>query len=335
MLLNEMKPGWRERFNSFIPEWMRASHTPGTAVTLLQPAVPPEHWCFGVTSQDGGQPITPHTVFQAASLSKPVFAYMAMKLCELEILELDKPLCDYLPEPLLTNEPRLSLITARRVLSHTTGLPNWSSEETPLALRFTPGERFGYSGEGYVYLQRVIERLTGQSLDAYMQAGWFQALGMPDSSFIWRESDEPRMAHAHKQGQPHAEYRFTEDLSAASLYTTPMDYARFASQVLFPPEVDTHHLSPHWLETILAPQVEAGPDISWGLGWGLANARGQKLAWQWGDNTGYKHMAVISPALKMGVIVLTNNEQGSQVWKNVLANSLDPHGLIFTCLESM
>ena len=330
-----MKSDWRELLPSLILEWMQASQTPGTAVTLLQRDAPPEHLCFGVTSQEGGQPITPQTVIQAASLGKPVFAYMVLKHCELGNLDLDTPLCDYLPEPLLVDEPRLPLITARRVLSHTTGLPNWSSEATPLALRFTPAERFSYSGEGYMYLQRVIERLTAQPLDAYMHTEWFQPLEMPVSSFIWREADEPRMAHAHKEGQQYAEYHFVEALSAASLYTTPADYASFAAQVLFPPEVDAHHLSSHWLETMLTPQVSAGPDMAWGLGLGLARINEQTLAWQWGDNGGYKHIAVISPAMQQGIIVLTNNQQGFQVWKNVLAHSLDPQGKIWAWLENM
>ena len=166
-----------------------------------------------------------------------------------------------------------------------------------------------------------------------MQTEWFQPLGMPGSSFIWRESDEPRMAHAHKQGQPYAEYHFVEALSAASLYTTPADYARFVAQVLFPPEVDAHHLSPHWLKTMLTPQVSAGEDMAWGLGWGLSRNDGQALAWQWGDNGGYKHIAVISPAMQQGIIILTNNQQGVQVWKNVLANCLDPQETIFAWLE--
>lgn len=148
-----------------------------------------------------------------------------------------------------------------------------------------------------MYLQRVIERLTAQTLDVYMQVEWFQPLGMTDSSFTWRQADEPRMAHAHKKGQPFAEYHFVEALSAASLYTTPADYARFAAQVLFPPEADAHHLSPQWRETMLTQQVIAGPKMAWGLGWGLARIDGYLLAWQWGDNRGYKHIAVISHAM--------------------------------------
>jgi CubicO group peptidase (beta-lactamase class C family) len=330
-----MKPDWHEHLKTMIPEWMGASQTPGAVVTLLQQPNSPEHLCFGVTSQEGGQPITPQTVIQAASLGKPVFAYMVLKLCELGLLDLDAPLCDYLPGPLLENEPRLPLITARRVLSHTTGLPNWSSEEAPLALAFTPGESFSYSGEGYMYLQRAVERLTKQPLHILMQSEWLPALGMPGSSFIWREADEEQMAHAHKQGQQYAEYRFVEALSAASLYTTPVDFTRFVAQVLYPPDTDAHHLSPHWRETMLSPQVSAGPGMAWGLGWGLAQVGGGTLAWQWGDNGGYKHVAVFSPAIQLGMIVLTNNQQGSQVWKNILANSIDPQGSIFTWLDRM
>jgi len=106
-------------------------------------------------------------------------------------------------------------------------------------------------------------------------------------------------------------------------------------QVLCPPDADAHHLSLNWWETMLTPQVSSGPDMAWGLGWGLARINEQTLAWQWGDNGGYKHIAVISPAMQQGIIVLTNNQQGFQVWKNILANSLDPQGKISAWLDSM
>ena len=92
------------------------------------------------------------TVFEAGSVSKTVFAYAVLKLCEKGILSLDAPLTTYWSERPLT-DPRVDLITVRRVLCHTTGLPNWRSSDTPLGLAFTPGEQWSYSGEGYWYLQ--------------------------------------------------------------------------------------------------------------------------------------------------------------------------------------
>jgi len=86
------------------------------------------------------------TVFEAASTSKPVFAYAVMKLCERGLMDLGAPLTLYTAERFVPNDPRLDLITARRVLSHTTGLPNWRSADDPLVISFTPGERWSYSG---------------------------------------------------------------------------------------------------------------------------------------------------------------------------------------------
>jgi hypothetical protein len=101
------------------------------------------------------------TVFQAGSVSKTVFAYAVMKLVERNILDLDTPLTRYSPIRILEGDPRLDLITARHVLSHTSGLPNWRSERNPLSIRFTPGERYLYSGEGYSYLQSVVPHGDG------------------------------------------------------------------------------------------------------------------------------------------------------------------------------
>jgi CubicO group peptidase (beta-lactamase class C family) len=321
-----------EKLIDQVPNLMQTARVPGAVVSLIRRGIPLEHGCFGVTSIENGQAITPQTIFQAASLSKQVFAYVALKLCEQGLFDLDTPLSDILPEPYIPDEPRLAIITARRVLCHTTGLPNWCDAH-PRTLKFTPGERFGYSGEGYIYLQRVMEHMTGQPLDTYMKSTWFEPLGMPDSSFIWQESIEPRIAHAHKQGERHEEYRFVEALSAASLYTTAADLARFIQQVLEPSTEDKHHLSAQWLEMMFTPQVEITPNLAWCLGWGMLRSD-PPVFWQWGDNTGYKHLLAISPASGTSVIVLTNGDEGYQVWKNVLAETLDPSGIIFTWLEN-
>jgi len=108
---------------------------------------------FGVKDFESKMPLDRDTVFEAGLVSKTVFAYAVMKLCEKGVLDLDTPLTKYTPERLIKGGSRLDLITTRRVLSHTTGLQNWRSTKDPLAIHFTPGERWGYSGEGYSYLQ--------------------------------------------------------------------------------------------------------------------------------------------------------------------------------------
>ena len=105
-------------------------------------------------------PVDSNTVFEFASVSKTVFAYVVMKACEKGILDLDTPLTKYTSDRYLVGDPRLDLITPRHVLSHTTGFQNWRSKTDPLRIQFTPGAHRGYSGEGYWYLQSVLTHLA-------------------------------------------------------------------------------------------------------------------------------------------------------------------------------
>jgi len=134
------------------------------------------------------KPVTNETVFEAASLSKPVFAYGVLKLVDQGKLDLDTPLNKYLGNNYdVVDDPRINLITARHVLSHTSGFPNWRDNDRTknLLIHFTPGDKWSYSGEGMVYLSKVIEKITGLSLEDFMQQTVLQPLGMTSSSYIW------------------------------------------------------------------------------------------------------------------------------------------------------
>jgi len=146
------------------------SRTPGAAIGLLNGT---EQSVVPVGSRGEGRgPVDENTVFAAASLTKPVFAAGVMTLIDRGVLELDAPLREYLPDPYVPDDERAASITARMVLSHTTGLPNWRHgsndrvhpKDGALRLRWQPGSRWGYSGEGYCYLQQVVEHLVAAPL---------------------------------------------------------------------------------------------------------------------------------------------------------------------------
>jgi CubicO group peptidase (beta-lactamase class C family) len=142
---------------------------------------------FGVKDTASKEPVDNDTVFEAASISKTVFAYAAMKLCEKGVIGLDTPLTKYSPKPFLEGDPRLELITARLVLSHRTGFQNWRSDTNPLKIHFTPGEKYAYSGEGYSYLQSVVTHLTRQPIESYMKASLFVPFGMSSTGYVWND----------------------------------------------------------------------------------------------------------------------------------------------------
>src|SRR5262249_29626119 len=154
----------------------------------------------GVRRMMTGAPVTDRTIFEAASLSKPVFAYAVLQLMNAGAVSLDEPLSRFLPGHMAADD-RASLITGRHVLSHTTRLPNWRSETRPLRTYFAPGERFSYSGEGFVYLQRVVEQIVGGALEGIMNRLVFAPLGMASSSFVWQDRFEQDFAEPHDSGR--------------------------------------------------------------------------------------------------------------------------------------
>ena len=197
-----------------IPELMQEAKVPGLAVTLIQHDDIVWSQVYGVRDRDTKAPVTLGTLFEAASLTKPLFAYAALKLCEQGVLDLDIPLVEYLPddhlsiplpssgplpERLVLEKPQLGRITLRQVLSHTTGFPNWPSKEQPLKSYFTPGERFSYSGASYSVLQSIVEILTGQPAATYVQASILDPFGMTNSRLVWTGQEHVPVAVGHDE----------------------------------------------------------------------------------------------------------------------------------------
>jgi len=148
------------------------------------------------------------TVFEAASLGKPLFAYAVLKLVDAGVLDLDRPLHEYLAGAEAEAEaetPRMRRVTARHVLTHTSGLPNWRHAPGPLAPATEPGETYAYSGEAFFYLQRVVERVTGRPIARLLREEVLQPLGMTESSWVWREDFDARMAVGYDESGSPAE----------------------------------------------------------------------------------------------------------------------------------
>jgi CubicO group peptidase (beta-lactamase class C family) len=148
---------------------------------------------FGQAIEQPSQTVSDQTVFEAASLGKPIFAYAVLRLVDAKILDLDRPLFDYLPLP-EAQGPRMKRVTPRHVLSHTTGLPNWRQQPGPLEPATEPGQTFSYSGEAYFYLQRVVEVATGKPFARVMREQVLDPLGMKGTSYVWLPEFESRMA---------------------------------------------------------------------------------------------------------------------------------------------
>lgn len=258
-----------------------------------------------------GSPAKADSVFQVASLSKPVFAYAVIKLAEQGKIDLDARVMQYLPHgyfhrpyPFLANDaakayavtdPQLDAVTVRMLLNHTSGLPNWT--DGTLHFDFPPGKGWEYSGEGYVLLQRAVEAITHTPLDVLMNSIVFKPLAMNRSSYIWRDEFD-----RYFQRGPNA-LSFSEPIAPATLYSSAADYGRFLAAV-----VSDKNL----IKTTLASSVvaDAGLGLNWGLGWGIEKSGGKNWIFQWGNNPGYRAFAIASVESGDGLVILTDSENG-------------------------
>jgi CubicO group peptidase (beta-lactamase class C family) len=302
----------------FITQLMDRANVPGLSIALVQGNTLRYSQGYGLTKADSTQRVTSATVFDAASLSKPVFAYAVLQLVEEGLIDLDRPLFEYLPYPDVVQDERYKKITARMVLSHRTGFPNWrKNRKLPqLAMVAAPGERFGYSGEGYVYLQRVVEKLTGKQLNDVMTQRVFVPLGMTRSSYVWRPAFDDNFALPHTQeAQPEIKYKSNQANAAYSLQTTADDYARFilalmGSKGLKPATVDQMLTSQGRLPKSFSGGEPLSPTLSWGLGFGLEHTTDGDYFWHWGDNGTYKCYVVANRQRGDAVMYFTNSENG-------------------------
>jgi len=183
---------------------------------------------LGTISQGSDRKVTARTIFEAASLSKCVFAYAVLRLYDRGIINLDTPLVNYTGpyERFVSTDPRYAKITARMVLRHTTGLPNWGDDKVA-KLIFTPDSTFSYSGEGFQYLQRAVEKLTGKSLNEIARQEVFIPLGMANSSYTWTDKFDTLAA-------------FGDSPDAVNVGVT--HYCRHLEHLLYPTDLVANHL---------------------------------------------------------------------------------------------
>lgn len=224
---------------SFVRQEMAGTGVPGLSMALIRDGEIVYSGGFGVRNAQTGGAVTTDTLFEAASLSKPVFAYFAMLQVEKGVIELDRPLYEYLPHPDLPDDPRAQELTARMVLTHATGLPNWRSYTGGvLQFVFDPGTRYGYSGEGYEYLRRVLRYELGvddDGLQAVFQAEVADEIGADFMSYTWDASIPERKTFGHRNGTPTDNDGHDMNFGAAySLNTTAEDYARFLTALIRP-----------------------------------------------------------------------------------------------------
>lgn len=327
----------------------RAAIVHGLTVTVFTDASPVYKRAFGFADQPAGKPLRTDTELYGASLSKAVFSVLVMKLVEQKVLDLDKPLQEYVSEPLYENrgtswhedlsdlrsDPRYRRITARMSMSHTTGLPGWRwfEPDQKLRIHFEPGSRYSYSGEGMTLLQIVIQKITGKSLEELMHEHVFGPYGMTMSSYTWQPRFEADYAVGHaSDGKVYPKDKDNAPRAPSTLETTTDDYVRFMTAVLRKQGLT----EASWNE-IFTPQIrirtrtQFGPgstettsaydaiELSYGLGWGLQRTPYGWGAFKEGHGDGFQHYSIIYPEKRLGVLLMSNSDNAESIFGHLLA----------------
>jgi CubicO group peptidase (beta-lactamase class C family) len=306
-----------------LTQLLSAFDVPGLAMATLTGCEVDTVLVAGKATLEPAVPVSPATAFEAASLSKPVFAYLVLSLAEEGLLDLDRPLAPGFDYARIPDTAAYAKLTPRMILTHRTGLPNWVGEEvdfydrtTSIPFEAPPGTAYSYSGEAFQLLQAFVETATGQSLQQLFR----ERLGavMPHSTFArplpggvvpsrgYRSASDPATGRAMTNLQDRG-------LAAASLVTTAGDYANFLSHVCH-----CQGLRPETYADMLAPQSpvpenEAAVPTSYGLGWMLADVGEGTFAGHGGNNDEYRALAGFVIESGDGLVVLTNGAGGESL----------------------
>jgi CubicO group peptidase (beta-lactamase class C family) len=325
---------------------MKAGEVTGAGIAVFHEGKLEFLKAYGFRDKEKNLPLTVDSVMSAASISKPAFAYLVMQLVDEGKLDLDKPVYQYLPKPLpdypkyadLANDSRYKRITARMLLSHTSGFANWRwlEDDRKLKIHFEPGSRYAYSGEGIDLLQLVVETITKKPLDESMQQRVFEPLGMTRTSMVWQERFERDYANGYDEyGRSVGAHRWKDPDAAGSMQTTIRDLARFMQAMMdggslksktreqmFSPQVQI--MSKHQFPTFSDETTDDNKSIrlSYGLAWGLYWTPYGKAFFKEGHDDGWRNYAVCFDQQKSGLIILSNSGNGEGIFKEVLETVL-------------
>ncbi|HEX3183377.1 MAG TPA: serine hydrolase domain-containing protein [Pyrinomonadaceae bacterium] len=314
-------------FEKKLPDWMKETNVPAVGVGIIENGKLTYTKVFGELKKGNpGVPAPQNTIFQVASLTKPIVEILTLQLVTRGEWNLDEPLANYWVDPDVENDPRHKQLTTRHVLTHQSGFPNWRYLNASNKLEFIadPGTKVGYSGEGLEYLRHALEKKFKQPLEQLAQKRLFQSYGMTNTRFFWDESIvESRFAVPHnKDGKPYDIHKNLTTNAADLLLTTVEDYGRFAVNVL-----KSRGLSPEVFAEMVRPQVKypSGTNMFFGLGWMVMPdlSNGEYALIHTGSDPGVNTVVILFPKSQRGLIVFTNGENGAQVWTRIVADAFE------------
>jgi CubicO group peptidase (beta-lactamase class C family) len=300
-----------------IPELMQKARVPGLAIAKIESGSIVWEAAYGERAP--GEPLTVDTVFNAASLTKPVFAVTALHLVADGIFSLDSSLENMWVDPDVADDPRHKELTPRILLSQQSGFPNWRGNHE-LQFMFTPGTRHEYSGEGFEYLRRAIEHGTGTQINVHATMNVFEPAGMRHTTMGWTDAIGTNVARGFDENAEPIDTNLEGrgPNAAAHLMTTVNDYARFLAWI-----GNGGDLPDNLFDQMRVPQaLHDDPLERFGLGWKLIPAGSSEALMHDGREPGVRTYAIVLPESGEGLVILTNSSNGELVYRSLIKAGL-------------
>lgn len=308
-VLGQFHVGDKPQLDRFMWMMMDYYKVPGVSLALVKDGKMVYHQTYGYRNYYTRERVNENTLFEAASVTKPVFGFAVNRLVERGEFDLDKPLHEYLPFEDIAKDERYKLMTGRHVLIHTSGLPNWGRE-----MKETPGTKFGYSGEGFEYLKRAVAHVTGRDIEELVEEEVLKPLGILHTYFSRNEELVKVMANGHYDLQPNMYNIPTEPGMAHSMHTEAKTFTNFMIAIL-----ERKGLKPETYKEMLRPQTQTpsddygkaiGWDESFGLGIVSATTPYGKMYGHGGNNGDFRCQFEVFDEGKMGFAIFTNGNTG-------------------------
>jgi len=303
---------------SSIIKMMKELNVPAVGIGIIERGVLKEVKVYGELKE--GNPAPYNTIFETASLSKPVVAMLTLILVTNGDWNLDDPLTRYWVDPDVKDDPRHKKLTTRHILTHQTGFDNWrwNNKQNKLIFHFEPGSKYKYSGEGIEYLRKALENKFKMNIHQLCDSLLFKSYEMTDSRFYW-DSDliESRYAVAHdKKGKPR-EIRKNKNVTAGYFLSTIKDYSMLGVNTM-----KSTSISEDLFKDMVKPQSKLDEDESFGLGWDILHdlTNGKFAMLHSGTNAGVCTFIILIPYYKSGLVVFTNGDNGFDIIEKIVVS---------------
>ncbi len=305
--------------DAYLKTQMEQYKIPGFSMAIFDANKVSYHAVKGYADQELQVPVSERTIFEAASLSKPLFAYFVMKYVEQGLIDLDRPLHEYLPYEDAANDDRYRSITARMALSHTTGFPNWRTDYPgdSLFISFDPGTSYQYSGEGYQYLAKVLAHLLDTDdlgLEAAFQKEIAQPLGLGVTKFIQDSHNLENKAQPYKSGE-RVKHTYDNHLfgAAFSVHSEALDFSRWLMALLRQEGLSEESIAELFRTQVALQADDSNPNEAsgWTLGFGEYELSDGTYYGHGGNNYGYSSGFFIDRERQFGAVIFTNADQVS------------------------